>query len=139
VSVSRRPAGGCARTPGLGMGVLRVRDVELVNGPSGDWPDDLDERHTVEVVTTSGSPASVDFRIRPENVEIWFQERRRAVLDRHVLRCWLAEPQTPLVVDEVAFSLDRVADSPARVALSLPDVLVWTLSPDVLAGLRYRI
>jgi hypothetical protein len=113
--------------------------VELVNGPSGDWPEDFDERYAVEVVTGSGSAAMVDFVIRLNAVEVWFQERRRAVLSRRVLRSWLAEPQMPLVVDEVAFSLDRMVDFQGRVALSLPDVLVWTLAPEALAGLRRRV
>jgi hypothetical protein len=112
---------------------------DWVNGPSGDWPDEVDERYGVEVVTGGGSPATVDFRMRADTVEIWFQDQCRAVLNRHVLRCWLAAPQTPLVVDEVAFSLDRMVDSSGRVALSLPDLLVWSLAPEALAGLRCRV
>jgi hypothetical protein len=113
--------------------------VELVNGPSGDWPDDLDEQFAIEVVTVSGAAATVDFLIHLNAVEVWFQERRRAVLNRMVLRNWLAEPHMPLVVDEVAFSLDRMVDFQGRVALSLPDLLVWTLAPEALASLRRRV
>jgi hypothetical protein len=109
--------------------------VGLVNGPSGDWPDDLDERHPVEVATVSGSAVMIDFLIRPEAVEVWFRERRRAILNRHVLRCWLAEPLMPLVVGGVAFNLDATGWS----SLDRPDLLVWTLSAETLAGLRNRI
>jgi hypothetical protein len=110
-----------------------------VNGPSGDWPDDDDERYGVEVVTGSGSPATVDFWMRADLVEIWFQGKCRAVLNRHVLRCWLAEPQTPLVVGEVALNPDRIAAATDRVAVSMPDLLVWTLAPESLVGLRCRV
>ncbi len=110
-----------------------------MNGPSGDWPEDLDERYAVGVTTGSGMAAMVDFLIHDQAVEVWFQERRRAVLNRWVLRGWLADPHMPLVVDEVAFSLDTMVDSQGRVALSLPDLLVWTLTPDTLDALRRRI
>jgi hypothetical protein len=121
------------------VSALRSGMWDLVNGPSGDWPDDVDERYGVEVVSGSGSPATVDFWMRADQVEIWFKGQCRAVLNRHVLRCWLAEPQTPLVVGEVAFSLDRIIDAAGRVALSLPDLLVWTLAPEALAALRCRV
>jgi hypothetical protein len=118
----------------------------LVYGPSGDWPDDLDERFAVDVVTVSGSAATVEFLIHEEAVEIWFQEQRQAVLDRRKLRNWLREPYTPLVVDEVTFSPERMVDFDfhggvfhGRVALSLPGVLVWTLAPHALADLRCRV
>jgi hypothetical protein len=110
-----------------------------VIGPSGDWPDEVDERFAVEVVTVAGSAATVDFLIHLSAVEVWFQQRCRAVLNRRLLRSWLAEPQAPLVVDEVGFSVDRMVDHQGRVALSLPDVLVWTLAPEALAGLRRRV
>jgi hypothetical protein len=93
----------------------------------------------MEVVTRSGRAAAVEFRIRPDTgttVEVWHHGGLRAVLDRAVLRDWLAEPGPPLVVNDVVLSLDRMVDSDGRVALSLPDVVVWTLAPTVLAGLR---
>lgn len=99
-------------------------------------------RFVMEVVTNSGRAAAVEFRIRRnfaetgDVVEVWHHGHLSAVLSRTVLRDWLAEPGSPLVVEEVAFSLDRMVDSHGRVALSLPDVVVWTLAPSVLAGLR---
>ncbi len=118
----------------------------LVYGPSGDWPDDLDERFSVDVVTVSGSTAIVEFVIHENAVEIWFQEQCRAVLDRQALRGWLADPHSPLVVDEVTFRPEPMADFHfhggvlnGRIALSLPGVLVWTLAPHALADLRCRI
>jgi hypothetical protein len=113
----------------------RSWDVELVNGPSGDWPDDV-ERVAVEVITVSGLSDTVELLIHPDAVEVWFDRRRRAVLNRRVLRSWLAAPQMPLVVGEVAFSLDRIVDGSGGSGLSLSDLLVWTLAPDSVAGLR---
>ena len=110
-----------------------------MNGPSGDWPEDWDDRVTVEVVTASGAAVSVSFLIQPNAVEVWFQERCRAVLNRMLLRSWLAEPAWPLVADEVALSPDATLDFQGRSAFSLPDQLVWTLAPEALAGLRCRV
>lgn len=96
-------------------------------------------RFAMEVVTLSGRAATVEFRIRAETVEIWHHGRCSGVLDRFLLRSWLAAPDRPIVVDEVAFSLDRMVDSDGRVALSLPDVLVWTLAPVVLQELQHVV
>jgi hypothetical protein len=129
-----------------------------VNGPSGDWPDDLgdltpggggsegpDARGpgagdvvTVEVGSASGRTENVEFFFRPGLVEVWYRLRCRAVLDRDLLRTWLAAPQAPLVVDGVALSAQRTVDSRGRAALDLPDVVSWTLAPDVLDRLRSR-
>jgi len=93
----------------------------------------------VEVVTTSGRAAAVEFRIRMDTVEVWHHDHCSGVFDREELRSWLAHPFKPLVVDEVAFSLDRMVDHNGRVALSLPDVMAWTLSPLTLANLQDRV
>jgi hypothetical protein len=93
----------------------------------------------MEVVTGSGRTIAVEFRLRLETVEVWSQEHCNAVMDRDLLRQWLSDPGKPLVVDEVALSVDRMVDHDGRVALSLPDVMAWTLSPDVLANLRGRV
>lgn len=110
-----------------------------MNGPSGDWPEDLDERFAIEVVTVSGATAPVDFLIHSNAVEVWFQDQCRAVLSRRLLRCWLAEPQAPLVVDDVAFSLEHMVDAHGGAGFALPDVLVWTLTSNALSGLRRRV
>jgi hypothetical protein len=105
----------------------------------GVWLADESDRFLLEVVTTSGSAAVVEFRILLDTVEVHHAGHCCGALDRDFLRNWLAEPGRPLVVDEVAFSLDRMVDQQGRVALSLPDVMVWTLSPVVLAELQKRI
>lgn len=131
-----------------------------MNGPSGDWPDELEQViggaavpqaqvvparnrdrdvFAVDVVTVSGAVAKVEFVFRTRRVEVWFRCCRRAAIDRDLLRLWLAEPRTPLMVDQVMLSMDRLVDSRGRVALSLPGVSVWALEPEVLGHLRERI
>jgi hypothetical protein len=55
------------------------------------------------------------------------------------LRTWLNGPDRPLAVDEVIFSVDRMIDVDGRIAVNLPDVMVWPLSPRDLEILRRRI
>jgi hypothetical protein len=96
----------------------------------------------LEVVTTGGQTALVRFRILRDVVEIWHHDRRSGVFDREILRGWLSN-QDPnrlaLIVDEVALSIDRMVDATGRVAISLPDVMVWTIEPHALQRLRQRI
>jgi hypothetical protein len=110
----------------------------------GGWPDGdtvaaAEERFVMEVVTVSGRAAAVEFRICDDAVQVWHLDHCNATFDREVLRTWLATPDAPLVVDEVAFTVDRMVDRSGRVAVSLPDILAWTLAPDALAGLRQRL
>jgi hypothetical protein len=98
----------------------------------------LQGRFQVEVVTTSGRAAGVEFWRRLEVVEIWHHRRKVGVLDRERLSGWLAEPESdvPLEVNMVALTFDRAVDRRGRVAITLPDVEAWTLSPAALAGLQ---
>ena len=96
-------------------------------------------RYTVEVVTTSGRAAGIEFRIEDDAVEIWHLDRCRGVFPRDFLRDWMAPPGHPLVASEVGLSVDRMVDAQGRVALSLPDVSLWTLSPQALEVLRTRL
>jgi len=95
-----------------------------------------DVRLRVEVVTTSGRPAEVEFRVRSGAVEVWHWNQRCAVFDRWKLGRWLARPSDPLVDDRAALSVDRMVDRNGRIAVSLPDVLAWTLAPTQLAVLK---
>jgi hypothetical protein len=97
------------------------------------------DRLAMEVVTVSGRAAEVIVRIRLDSVEIWHHEHLSAVFDRQILRAWLADPWDLLADDEVCFSLDRRSDPRGRIAVSLPHVGLWPLSPNVLASLRDRI
>jgi hypothetical protein len=94
---------------------------------------------TVEVLTLTGRAAAVELQIRPEQVEIRHHLRPVAVFERATLRDWLAAPERPLAAGEAIFTLDRMIDVDGRVAISLPDVQVWPLSPRDLETLRRRI
>jgi hypothetical protein len=118
-----------------------------VNEPAG-WLDLLDQsradatdptRFSVEVLTLSGRAAAVEFRFRMDSVEVWHSEHCCGVFDRKELRLWLADPFSAFVVDEVTFTLDRAVDNLGRVAITLPDVRAWTLSPVDLINLKDRV
>ena len=98
-----------------------------------------DTRLRVQVVTMSGRATAVEFRVRFDAVEVWHWDRRCAVFDRWKLGQWLALPGAPLVADKAALSVDRMVDREGRIALSLPDVLAWTLAPSELAELQHRL
>src|SRR5690349_16157000 len=91
----------------------------------------------IEVVPADGRAAAVKLWIKLDTVEVWHRDHCSGVFVRDELRAWLANPQhgPALVVDEVAFSLDRMVDAAGRVAISLPDVLVWTIDPHSLTRL----
>jgi hypothetical protein len=93
-------------------------------------------RYAMEVQTLSGRATAVEFRIRLDSVEVWHHHHCSGVFDRDGLRFWLEDPGNPLIVDEVTFSLDRAVDQDGRVAISLPDVAVWTLCPSTLLRLQ---
>ena len=119
------PASGPAVEP---RGDPRIRSTR---------PDEA--RVSIEVVTTFGRAEPVAFHVRTDVVEIWLRDRCCGVLNRKVLRTWLAEPGAPLVTEGAALSVDRMVDTLGRVAISLPDVLVWTLAPTALAELTKRV
>jgi hypothetical protein len=93
----------------------------------------------IEVVTVTGRAAAVEVRLRPDGVEIWHHRTLAATFDRARFGHWLDDPAMPLERAGVSFSLDRMVDVRGRVAISLPDVLAWALSPTELAALELRI
>ena len=97
------------------------------------------DRLSLDVVTTSGTAAAVEIRVRPETVEIWRGAHCSGVFDREYLRGWLDTPDSAVRVDEVTFSVDRLVDTDGRVAISMADISGWTLSPQTLADLRRRL
>jgi hypothetical protein len=93
----------------------------------------------LEVVTSSGRAVRVEFRVKLDYVEIWRQAHCSAVIDRDVLRDWLTDPFAPLTVDEATLTIDHRLDVNGRVALTLPDVTAWALSPQQEATLLERV
>jgi hypothetical protein len=120
------------------MGEL-VADDELPASPG------LSGKHFVEVQSASGWSARIEFRVRPETVEVWRHSPGGAaylsgIFRRVTLRIWLANPTVvPLIKDEVILSLDRSVDDVGRVALSLADVSAWTLTLESLGELRFLV
>jgi hypothetical protein len=96
-------------------------------------------RYSMDVQTRSGRAAAVEFRMRLDTVEVWHHEHCSGVFDREALRSWLGHPGEPLIVDEVALSVDRTVDRDGRVAISLPDVVAWTLCPSTFLTLRSKV
>jgi hypothetical protein len=127
---SARPASGAAAPPAgnLAVEVTRWRDPNRVR---------------VEVQTTSGRAAGVEFRVRLDTVEVWHHARCCGVLVRDTLRDWLTDPmlgKPALVAGDVVLSLDTLVDrETGRVAITLPDVREWALSPSEQALLRERV
>lgn len=95
-------------------------------------------RVTVEVVTTSSRALSVEFRVRMDTVEVWSWEHCGAIFDRERLRMWLAAPFRWVAEGEVVLNVDPRSNGD-RIALNLPDVAAWTLSPKEFATLRERV
>ena len=119
---------------------IGARPVLEVNGrPTADAEALPGERLTLEVVTQTGRAACVEVRLRAGRAEIWHHRALLAVFDREILRKWLGDPGSPLASETVTFSLDRMVDVHGRVAISLPDVHVWTLSPTEMETLQRRV
>lgn len=95
-------------------------------------------RVRIEVMTTSNRAVEVEFRVRMDTVEAWFWEHLVAVFDRERLREWLADPSGWLAEGDAVLSVDPRSNG-ARVAVSLTDVLAWTLSPKEQADLTARV
>lgn len=96
-------------------------------------------RCRVEVVTTSGRAALVVFEVRIKTVQVWHHRRLSGVFDRATLKSWLAEPHLPIMAADVTLSLDRMVDHGGRLALTLPDVTAWVLSPAEFHDLTTRV
>ena len=92
----------------------------------------------VEVVTTTGRTGSVVLRLGSDTVEVWFRERCCGVFDRQEMRSWLSGGRRLLSADEVTLSLDPRSGG-ERVAISLEDVIAWTISPIELTTVRERV
>lgn len=85
---------------------------------------------TIEVVTTSGRAARVDLKVTPANVEVWRAKACVARVDTWQVQQWLASPTGTLSAGDVAINFDASLDRDhPRVAVTLPDVTAWSLSP----------
>jgi len=95
------------------------------------------DRLSFEVVTHSGRAAGIEFRFTRDTMEVWRADTNLATFSRDIFRGWLDTlPPRPLTDDDVILSSDWSLDSAGGVALSLPDLSAWVLSPTVLIQLR---
>jgi hypothetical protein len=97
------------------------------------------ERVCFPVLTRSGPEVDVEIRIGAEAVEVWRKGFCIAIFDRGRLRSWLADPSLPIGMGEVTFTLDRYVDLDGRIAISMPDVMEWTLTHETTTQLRNRL
>jgi hypothetical protein len=95
-------------------------------------------RVMIEVVTTADRAAVVELRITADTVEAWHLARLISVMERKRLQRWLSRPSGWFAEGAVVFSVDP-RPSGDRVAIELPDVLRWTLSPAEQMALIERV
>jgi hypothetical protein len=116
------------------------RPIGWLDLPGQELPEVLDpSRLWLEVVTISGRAAAVEFKLRMETVEVWCANHCLAILDRAELRRWLTDPVSELVVDELTFTPMRGLEHHDAIAITLPEVQAWPLSPVELVNLRKRL
>jgi hypothetical protein len=96
-------------------------------------------RVTVQVVSATGRGGQVSFHLRHRLVGVWYGNRLRGVLDRALLRTWLRDPFGSLVQDDVSLSWDRTVDRDGRIAITMPGLREWVLSPVEAANLTDRV
>lgn len=84
----------------------------------------------VEVLTTGGRATRVEFHVSPATVSLWRDRACVARVDTWQVRQWLASPTGTLHAGDLALDVDGSLDRERpRVAVSLPDVKAWSLSP----------
>lgn len=96
-------------------------------------------RVVVDAINSFGRAINIVFRIRLDTVDVVADNHVAAVMDRDGLRQWLREPEGDLFADEIRLTWDRMIDHRGRVAISVPGVRCWPLSPDEMALLRERV
>ena len=85
----------------------------------------------------SGSPVTVQLRIRRETVEVWCRDRLVAILDRDQLAAWLGDPDGALICDEMSWMWSHMA---SVVCIYIRDAVpAYPLSRHVVDGLLQRL
>jgi hypothetical protein len=135
-SVRTGLSGSVGRPEGIDRSAQWSPDGSASEG-SGD-ADVGSPRVWVEVVTTTTRSVAIEFRIQSGTIEVWYRNQCSAIFDRARMRAWLAHPVRWLAEGEVVFSVDPRSDG-ERIAVNLPDVLAWTLSPKEQLRLTERV
>jgi hypothetical protein len=89
----------------------------------------------MEVVDIHGRASEVEFRLRLDTVEVWHSEHCCGVLDRDLLREWLALPNGAFAVDEIRLT----GGFGTQVAMSVPGLSMWRLAGGTLDRLRQEV
>jgi hypothetical protein len=95
----------------------------------------LGGQYLIKLRSTTGREVTAEFRIRRDTVEVWYQDRCKAVLDRDSFRIWLERNPGPYAVDDVMWAC--APDEP--VVLMIRDSGCWLIPASVMAGLRARV
>ena len=95
----------------------------------------LGGQYVIELLSTTGRLVRAEFRIRRDTVEVWYQDRCKAIMDRGLFRMWLTDNPGLYVVDDVMWTL-----KPGQpVALVINDSGCWLIPAELMAGLRAQV
>jgi len=92
-------------------------------------------RYEIQLLSATGRDVCAEFRIRRDTVEVWYQDRCQAVMDRDLFRAWLGGNLGPYVVDDVMWTSTEGESS----ALVIRDCGCWLIPPHLMAGLRAQV
>ena len=92
-------------------------------------------RYVIELWSAAGRWVALECRVRLDLVELWFEDRCRAVMDRDRFREWMDDNPGPYVVDDVMWT----AQDDAQAVLVIRDFGSWLIGADLLAELRDRL
>jgi hypothetical protein len=129
------------RQGSLARRLLPCREATPREGPASNRPHagsnvmaghGIGGRYVIELPSTTGRMVSLEFRVRLDSVEAWYQERCQAVMDRDLFRYWLDENPTAYVVDDLMWTRDDADE----VILVIPGLGCWLIPASLMAGLR---
>ena len=89
------------------------------------WP----RRVSIVVVTNGGENIDVEFRFIPGWVEVWYRDRRIAVVDHGYLSLWLTKESSPLRAGDLELTVNANGENRGQVSFCLSGIDAGTLSP----------
>jgi hypothetical protein len=96
---------------------------------------DIGGRYVIQLPSATGRNVATEFRIRRDTVEIWYQDRCKAVMDRDIFRIWLERNPGPYAVDDVIWTLTKGEP----VALVIQGSGCWLIPQHLIDGLHARV
>jgi hypothetical protein len=114
------------------------------NRVSGVWTQD--GRLVTEAVSVGGRAVELEFRVRPDQVDLWRGRYLEACFDRVVLSAWMGDLMDGAEVEDLTCDEVTLGVGPqGRMALTVaegfgrPAIELWELSPTDSAALRAGI